>query len=220
MSKITHVIPRMSHEETTVALIRYELDQNADPGDASLSRILPRIIEATTTWAQTTEEGKACYKYAGTDLNLGDLASHGGVEFVRTILERDDIKNFDVEIFCCLENSPGMTFDTPLLSADIELADNDEFRCEQCKDVYDIEDSVKPNGKKGPMICVECSQKAQDGSVRDESWIDKHSVNCYFCGTLCDERECIPADEHNDGDGGDMCPGCQEKAQNGIKLGD
>ena len=37
-----------------------------------------------------------------------------------------------------------------------------------------------------------------------------HSVNCYFCGNLVDERDCTPADDYNGGDGGDICPECQE----------
>ena len=42
------------------------------------------------------------------------------------------------------------------------------------------------------------------------NWIDKHSINCYFCGELADERECLPADDYNNGDGGDICPKCQK----------
>ena len=40
------------------------------------------------------------------------------------------------------------------------------------------------------------------------NWIDKHSVNCYFCNTLVDERECMPADKYNYNDGGDICRVC------------
>jgi len=44
-------------------------------------------------------------------------------------------------------------------------------------------------------------------------WIDKHSVNCYFCGKLFDEREGQNADPFNNNDGGDICPDClKEKA--------
>jgi len=44
------------------------------------------------------------------------------------------------------------------------------------------------------------------------NWIEKHSVNCYFCGKLFDEREGTNADEFNGNDGGDICPKClQEK---------
>jgi len=42
------------------------------------------------------------------------------------------------------------------------------------------------------------------------NWIEKHSVNCYFCGTLVDERDCLPADEYNGNDGGDICKHCQD----------
>ena len=44
----------------------------------------------------------------------------------------------------------------------------------------------------------------------DEKTIDKHSVNCYFCSELVDERECMPADEFNGDDGGSICPSCLE----------
>jgi hypothetical protein len=44
-----------------------------------------------------------------------------------------------------------------------------------------------------------------------DEWIDKHSVNCYFCGKLVDERDCVPADPYNNNDGGDICPECLNK---------
>ena len=40
------------------------------------------------------------------------------------------------------------------------------------------------------------------------NWVDRHSVNCYFCGELVDERDCVNADDYNDGDGGSICPKC------------
>ena len=41
------------------------------------------------------------------------------------------------------------------------------------------------------------------------NWIDKHSVNCYFCGELEDERNCRNADDWNNNDGGSICEDCQ-----------
>ena len=38
-----------------------------------------------------------------------------------------------------------------------------------------------------------------------------HSVNCYFCNELVDERDCTPADDYNNNDGGDICEPCQDK---------
>ena len=37
--------------------------------------------------------------------------------------------------------------------------------------------------------------------------LDK-SVNCYFCGVLKDEKDCIHADEYNENDGGSICQKC------------
>ena len=43
------------------------------------------------------------------------------------------------------------------------------------------------------------------------SWQGKHSVNCYFCGVLFDEREGQNADDYNNSDGGSICPDCLKK---------
>lgn len=39
----------------------------------------------------------------------------------------------------------------------------------------------------------------------------RHSVNCYKCGKLVDERDCMPNTKEYGGndDGGDLCPECQ-----------
>tara|TARA_Y100000034_G_scaffold80473_1_gene96544 strand:- start:440 stop:649 length:210 start_codon:yes stop_codon:yes gene_type:complete len=42
----------------------------------------------------------------------------------------------------------------------------------------------------------------------EDRWIERHSVNCYFCNALVDERNCLPADNYNGNDGGDICPTC------------
>lgn len=38
----------------------------------------------------------------------------------------------------------------------------------------------------------------------------EHSINCYFCSALVDERECMPADPYNGNDGGEVCPKCMK----------
>jgi len=37
--------------------------------------------------------------------------------------------------------------------------DDDMFECDECHRVLDIDDSVKPAGKKGPMLCGACSSR-------------------------------------------------------------
>ena len=62
----------------------------------------------------------------------------------------------------------------------------------------------------------ECAQQFLDGEdVYD--WVDKHSVNCFDCGVLMDERECVPGDEIT-GDGGSLCEACYEKRVKGGAL--
>ena len=57
----------------------------------------------------------------------------------------------------------------------------------------------------------------------DEQTLDRHSVTCYFCHELVDERECSSADEYNDNDGGSICEPCiedkQEQARRDEKNG-
>jgi hypothetical protein len=45
---------------------------------------------------------------------------------------------------------------------------------------------------------------------REDLWIERHSVNCYYCNSLVDARLCLPADDYNNQDGGDICPSCQK----------
>lgn len=52
---------------------------------------------------------------------------------------------------------------------------------------------------------------------------DRHSVNCYFCGKLFDEREGVSADQWNENDGGEACPECakeRERRQESLQEDD
>jgi len=48
------------------------------------------------------------------------------------------------------------------------------------------------------------------------SWLEKHSVNCYFCGKLFDERDGQNADSYNNNNGGSICPECLEKIKKDV----
>jgi len=62
------------------------------------------------------------------------------------------------------------------------------------------------------ILCVECEESLKV--------LDKHGVNCYFCNALVDERECMPADDWNCDDGGDICPACQKRCKKVLREGD
>lgn len=42
------------------------------------------------------------------------------------------------------------------------------------------------------------------------TWVERHSINCYRCGKLADERVCVPNTGEYGGndDGGELCPTC------------
>ncbi len=69
-----------------------------------------------------------------------------------------------------------------------------------------------------PILCASC---AEDHACPDceaaERRTDRHSVNCFFCGNQADERDCTPADDLNDGDGGSCCPQCRQAADARIQ---
>lgn len=44
----------------------------------------------------------------------------------------------------------------------------------------------------------------------NDEWIDRHSVNCYDCGSIVDERDCVDGDEYTK-DGGSLCQQCLER---------
>jgi len=46
--------------------------------------------------------------------------------------------------------------------------DDDKFQCEICKQIRDIDDSMKPLGKKGGMICVSCSNAKEIKELKEE----------------------------------------------------
>jgi hypothetical protein len=51
----------------------------------------------------------------------------------------------------------------------------------------------------------------------DAQTIDRHSVNCYVCTELTDERHTQPADNYNGNDGGSICTLCQDYIDTGVK---
>jgi hypothetical protein len=49
-----------------------------------------------------------------------------------------------------------------------------------------------------------------------ESWVDRHSVNCFKCGILFDEREGVVGP----GGEGTICPTCNQNSETTAELTD
>jgi hypothetical protein len=54
-------------------LVSATVDSNRIKTNADL---VAAFKAGVTEWAKNTEEGKAAYEYAGSDMNIGDLAGH------------------------------------------------------------------------------------------------------------------------------------------------
>lgn len=74
--RVTFVIPRVSHEETTVAVISFFPTEKGKKILRKVDDLLPYFRSAVKRWVKETEEGAAAFRYACDDLNIGDVVSH------------------------------------------------------------------------------------------------------------------------------------------------
>lgn len=129
MKQYRHVIKRLSHDEEMIAIISYKLDgdpRNAHTDYSDPDKLLFAVKGAVYQWVKNTPEGRACYDYAGDDLNIGDVVSHGGDDFVRNNLEMDGIHDFEVDIVGS-HSLPDWHYDTVLVDPELgeELENNE-----------------------------------------------------------------------------------------------
>jgi len=55
---------------------------------------------------------------------------------------------------------------------------DDEFQCESCGNIFDVEDGIKPDGKKGALYCTGCAiDKSRKGSMASTDGTTKKTRN-------------------------------------------
>ena len=74
------------------------------------------------------------------------------------------------------------------------------------EELREAEAAFKHAGGRG----VELAERIDELREQLEHGLD-NSVNCYFCGEFFRDKECIPADEYNNDDGGSICKECLKK---------
>lgn len=111
--------PGPKHESVTAVVTAKVNRLELKEGD----KFVQILTEAVTEWVKTTKAGKACFNYAGDDINIGDLCCYGDLE-LRKILEQKGIYEFlqDPSEYC---SSDYWTYDTVLINAD--ETDDDEL---------------------------------------------------------------------------------------------
>jgi hypothetical protein len=69
------------------------------------------------------------------------------------------------DVFWEVSDTPNIDHDY-LEAQEVELLEvrvpDDSFMCECCAGVFDVEESVKPYGKKGPMMCEACAEADEE----------------------------------------------------------
>ena len=111
LQPVLFVVPRLSHDERTVAIVHAEVSSQAL---ASQAAFLQALMKAVTTWVQTTRAGRSAWAHSHADLNVGDLYHHQDTASLRQKLIAAGIHRLRIECHVDLDRS-AWTYDTILV---------------------------------------------------------------------------------------------------------
>ncbi len=111
MPRVKTILMRVSHDETTGAIVSCERTKIID----SVQQMLKSIISAVTGWMKVTKSGIEKWKQSSKDFNIGDLSSCYSDADLRKFLKRNGILDFEIWIFTCSDMDHGFAFDTVLV---------------------------------------------------------------------------------------------------------
>jgi hypothetical protein len=91
MSEQLQVLVTRESDPSTTVLVSCERTKMIPSG----SKLLEAVIKAVTKWVQT-KDGEDTFNYAGEDLNIGDIASHGVSGPLYRLLLDEGVKDFQI----------------------------------------------------------------------------------------------------------------------------
>jgi hypothetical protein len=91
---VRFIVPRDSHDETTIAVVDAEVDQ----GLCDKSAFLNALDSALANWF-TTDHGKAVWESTCCDFNIGDLSEYQAEPALTAFLNDQGIKKLRVDTF-------------------------------------------------------------------------------------------------------------------------
>lgn len=114
---ITLVIPRYSNDETTFAIIRYDLHHQYTGRQFDNPSTLLAIVRSEITKMINAHHPAAlrARDNAGDGLNIGDVITYDLTEPLAIALSNYGIVNFEIEIFSSEDTPAAWRFDTPLV---------------------------------------------------------------------------------------------------------
>jgi hypothetical protein len=103
------ILPRVSRDETTFAVIDYAGVERANLKQA--------VQLAVTAWVEHSESGRQAFDNASEDFNVGDLANELGDPALRAELKKQGVTNLAIDVYC--DDMPtGWEFDDLLVLDD------------------------------------------------------------------------------------------------------
>lgn len=112
------VIPRISHEECTVAVVRWRGVNHPELRSA--------LTAALTEWMRTTQEGKDAWEDSSHDFNVGDLANAPTDSSpLKELLAAQNVHDLEIDVYSDVSGDRYWTFDTLLVKAD-EVSSGDK----------------------------------------------------------------------------------------------
>lgn len=111
MNYFSTLIPRVSTEESTFALVMAEVTFSPDP-----AVFLSHLKKALTRWVEFTDQGKRAWEISSRDFNIGDLSSEAYNEGdLAVILAGEGIHHLSIQTFCDHRVPLDWTYDTVLV---------------------------------------------------------------------------------------------------------
>jgi hypothetical protein len=98
---------------TTIAILKVTLDKNRPE-----EKVMEELKRLVTMWTRDTKDGKACYNYAGGDLNIGDLAQYDKSfsKYLTSLAKKNRGYILNIQIEYCGEPESTQAFDTILIT--------------------------------------------------------------------------------------------------------
>jgi hypothetical protein len=111
-TRVKFVVPRLSHEEITVAVVtgRVVIDL------VNEAKFLAALQRAVSAWGTTSPFGIEAWKDSSEDFNVGDLSHYQHDEHLKKCLAEQGIDDLVIECHASIDNNLGpWQYDTILM---------------------------------------------------------------------------------------------------------
>jgi hypothetical protein len=100
MQSTQFIIPRLSNDESTFAVVTVDLmEQAIDAGLSGATTFLAALKDTVTEWVKTTDSGRKAWEESDENFNVGDLANENLEALNELFMERHAAFITDIDVF-------------------------------------------------------------------------------------------------------------------------